>query len=112
LFRAGRQYDLKVNPFRLAPRKTADLWCEAAPEMIAEIKIIGADYYAKMRYAIESDVERMQDATDRSMERYMILIVPRSNVRSALGDYLRTCSFSPTSIDRDFPGFRLRIWKF
>ena len=112
LFRAGRAYDLRVNEYSLGGRQTADLSCGEGPAMLAEIKIVGADYYPKMQGYIESDVERMRAVTTAGTERYMILIIPACETKTKLGDYLHSCSFSDTCVEREWPGFRLRIWRF
>lgn len=111
LFRAGRQYDLRVDEYNLGNSNKADLSCALRPAMIAEIKIVGADYLSKMQAAIESDVQRMREVGNPDVERYMILIVPRSDAKTPLGAYLESCSFSSTCVEREFPGFRLRIWR-
>jgi hypothetical protein len=49
LYRAGRAYDVRVNEYSLGSRQTADLSCGDAPDMLAELKIVGADYFPKMR---------------------------------------------------------------
>jgi hypothetical protein len=112
LFRAGREHDLRVNEFSLGNRQTADVSCGDAPEMLAEIKICGAGYYPKMQGYIESDVARMRAVSTPGTRRYMILIIPRSDAKSKLGEYLHSCSFSPQCIEREFPGFHLRMWEF
>ena len=112
LYRAGRDYDLRVNAYSLGSRQTADLSCGDGPDMLAEIKIVGADYFPKMRGYIESDVERMRAVSNADTQRFMILIIPHSDTITPLGEWLTTCSFSPTCAEREWPGFRLRIWKF
>ncbi|MCI0365518.1 MAG: hypothetical protein L0219_16770 [Phycisphaerales bacterium] len=109
LFRAGREHGLRVNDYKLGNGKKADL---SAPAMIAEIKIVGADYQPKMRHFIESDVQRMRQVSGVDTERYIILIIPRCESKTALGAYLDSCSFSSICEERDFLGFRLRIWRF
>lgn len=112
VFRAGRQYDVRVNEYSLGNRKTADLSCDTEPKMLAEIKIVGADYFAKMQYAIEADADRMRQVSTAGTERYMILVVPQSDAKTVLGTYVDSCSLSSTCVERQFPGFRLRIWRF
>jgi hypothetical protein len=112
LYRAGRDYDLGVNEYSLGSRQTADLSCGDDPDMLAEIKIVGADYYPKMRGYIESDVERMRAVSTAGTQRFMILIIPHSNAKTNLGEWLTTCSFSRTCAEREWPSFRLRIWQF
>ena len=107
LFRAGQQHSLRVNEHHLGKNCKADL---SAPGMVAEIKIVGADYESKMCRYIEDDVARMRGA-GAELERYMILIVPRSEEKTRLGAYLDTCQFSPTCLEREFPRFRLKIWR-
>jgi len=111
LFRAGHQYHLRVNEYSLGYRQKTDLSCSAKPAMIAEIKIVGADYSPKMEQAIEADVKRLRQVNAADTERYMILIIPKCNEKNKLGYYLDTCSFSSTCFERDFPAFRLRIWR-
>lgn len=112
LFRAGRQYGVRVNEYGLGKRQTADVSCGEAPDMLAEIKIVGADYFPKMQGFIESDVERMRAVSTPGTQRFMILIIPRSEAKTKLGEYLHSCSFSADCVEREWPGFRLRIWKF
>lgn len=111
LFRAGRQYNLRVNEYALGGRQTADISCGDGPEMLAEIKIVGADYFPKMQGFVESDVERMRAVSTAGTRRYMILSVPPSQTKTKLGDYLDTCTFSSKCIEREWPGFRLRVWE-
>ena len=111
IFRAGRRHNLRVNEFSLGGRQTADISCGDGPEMLAEIKIVGADYFPKMQGYIESDVHRMRAASTVSTRCYMILIVPRSGKKSQLGNYLDTCSFSSKCMEREWPEFRLRVWE-
>jgi hypothetical protein len=112
LFRAGRKFDLRVNEFSLGNRQTADVSCGDLPEMLAEIKIVGADYFAKMRAYIEADVERMRSVSTMGTQRFMILIIPDCKANTALGKYLHSCKFSSHCAERTWPGFRLRMWKF
>ncbi len=112
LFRAGREHDLRVNEYSLGNRQTADVSCGDRPDMLAEIKIVGAGYFSKMQGFIASDVARMRAVSTVGTRRYMILIIPMSEAKTKLGDYLHSCSFSPKSIEREFPGFHLRIWEF
>jgi hypothetical protein len=112
LFRAGRRHDLRVNEYKLGDRQTADLSCGEGSAMLAEIKIVGADYYHKMQGYIESDVERMRSVSSSGTERYMILIIPKCEAKTKLGEYLHSCSFSAECVEREWPGFRLRIWRF
>ena len=111
LFRAGRARDLRVNEFDLGDRRRADLYCPISPRMIAEIKIIGADYYAKQRYALDDDVQRLREATEPDLERYMILVIPRSDSDTTLGDHLRSVTFSAECLECDHGSFILRIWR-
>jgi hypothetical protein len=112
MFRAGRAFDLRVNEYALGGRQTADVSCGDLPDMLAEIKIVGANYFPKMQGFIESDVGRMRAVSTPGTERFMILIIPRSEAKTKLGEYLHSCSFSPHCLERDLPSFRLRIWKF
>lgn len=79
--------------------------------MVAEIKVLGADYQGKMRYALDSDVERLKAIQDPGLERYMLLVIPNSEVRSALGDHLTTVCYSSNCVERDYPKFKLRLWR-
>ena len=112
LYRAGRQYDLRVNEHALGGRQTADLSCGETPDMLAEIKIVGADYFPKMQGYIESDVARMRGVNTAGTQRFMILVIPRSDAKTKLGEYLHACSFSSQCFERDWPDFKLRIWQF
>src|SRR5262245_25875511 len=85
LFRAGRRYDLRVNEYGLGGRQTADVSCGEAPDMLAELKIVGADYFPKMQGYIESDVARMKAVSTSGTQRYMILVIPRSEAKTKLG---------------------------
>ena len=111
LFRAGRDVDLRVNEFNLGRSAKADVSAEGDPPMVAEIKIVGADYQPKMRHYIEADVERLRIVEDPTIERYMILIIPHSEATGVLAEYLDGCSFSDECFERGFDSFRLRIWK-
>ena len=112
LFRAGRDFDLRVNEYRLGKRMTADLSHGHPVDMLAEIKIVGANYQSKMRWQIESDVERMKAFSSPGTERFMILVIPRSEKRNRLHDFLHSCSFSDRCIEREWPAFKLRVWQF
>jgi hypothetical protein len=112
LFRAGRRYDLRVNEHRLPERQTADVSCGDRPDMLAEIKIVGAGFLPKMEGYIERDVRRMREVSSHGTERYMILIIPESDAKTKLGEYLDECLFSKTCVDRRWPGLRLRMWRF
>src|SRR5580693_5967018 len=96
LFRAGREHNLRVNEYDLGDRQTADVSCGDGPDMLAEIKIVGADYFPKMQGHIESDVERMRSFSNAMTQRYMILIIPNCDAETKLGKYLHSCSFSTT----------------
>lgn len=112
LYRAGRPYNLRVNEHRLGEHQTADVSCGPGPNMLAEIKIVGADYSAKMQGFIDSDVERMRAVSTPGTERFMVLIIPRSTAKTKLGEYLQSCSFSSDCVEREWPGFRLKVWRF
>jgi hypothetical protein len=112
LFRAGRPFDVRVNEYALGGRRTADVSSGEVPDMLAEIKIVGANYYPKMQGYIESDVERMREVSTPGTQCFLILIIPRSVVKTKLGEYLHACSFSSECFEREWPGFKLRIWKF
>jgi len=111
LFLAGRERGLRVNECAIGHRKKADLSFGDPPTMVAEIKIIGAGYFPKQQYALEEDVNRMRRFAGRNAERYMILVIPSSDLKTRLGTYLNDCTFSRRKIDRSWDGFRLRIWK-
>jgi hypothetical protein len=111
LYRAGWRRGLRVNEYPLGGNKKADLCCPQSPRMVAEVKVLGADYYGKMRYALDADVERLTAIPDADLERYMVLVVPNSEVRSSLGDYLASVCYSPCCVEREYPKFRLRLWR-
>ena len=111
LFRAGRSRDLRVNEFGLGARRKADLYCPVNPRMISEIKTIGADYYSKQQYALDDDVQRLREATESDLERYMILVIPRSDSDTTLGHHLRSVTFSAECLERDHGSFVIRIWR-
>jgi len=98
LFLAGRRYDLRVNECQLGNHRKADLSCGNPVKMIAEIKIVSGGFFPKMRYAIDVDVERMREVTIPDAERYMILVIPQYDIKTTLGDYLDSCSFSSTCV--------------
>ena len=79
--------------------------------MVAEVKVLGADYYGKMRFALDSDVERLTAIEDAGLERYMVLVIPNSEVKSSLGDYLSGVTYSPHCVERQYPEFKLRLWR-
>jgi hypothetical protein len=106
------RHDLRVNEHNLGGRQTADVSRGDGPAMLAEIKIVGGDYFPKMQSYIESDVERMRSVRTPGTERYMILIIPKCEAKTKLGEYLHSCSFSAECVEREWPGFRLRIWRF
>ena|GEM_PF-2148225 len=114
-FRYGHSLNIPidVNDFDLGNRQKADLSSDHHPKMVAEIKIVGADYQSKMIKCIESDVERLRRLSEE-WERYMILVAPQANARarkSKLGVFLDTCSFGKICDDREFGAFRVRIWR-
>jgi hypothetical protein len=111
LYRAGRRRGLRVNEYPLGGLKKADLRCQEPPRMVAEIKVLGADYEGKMRYALDADVERLTAIDDTELERYMVLVIPNSEVRSSLGDYLTGVCYSPHCVEREYPEFKLRLWR-
>src|SRR5690349_2094007 len=76
LFRAGREYDLRVNEHNLGGRQTVDVSYGEGPAMLAEIKSIGANHQQKMQGYLELDVGRMRSVSTTCTERYMILIIP------------------------------------
>lgn len=113
LFRAGQRYDLKVNHHSLGKGKKADLSCGDGPQMLAEIKIVGAGYQSKMRHYIDSDARRMKRASTSKTKCFMILLIPDSELDSdsTLKTYLHSCSFGPKPVERSWPGFKLRMWE-
>jgi hypothetical protein len=64
-----------------------------------------------MRYALDSDVARLSAIPDADLERYMVLVIPNSEVQSSLGDYLGSVCYSPNCVERVYPDFRLRLWR-
>jgi hypothetical protein len=115
LYLAGREYGLKVNdslPGGKAGEKL-DLVCPDPPGMFAEIKIVSADFDAKMRHYVQGDVDRVRKIQGDVAERYMILVVPESKKQTGvLAKFLRECDFSSDCSNHDkWPGFRVRIWR-
>ncbi len=77
--------------------------------MIAEIKIVGADFQSKMRHAIDADVRRLRNVKTRGIERYMILVIRKSEATGVLKRYLDAWP-SPSKCRRlDRKGFCLKI---
>jgi hypothetical protein len=111
LYRAGWRRGLRVNEYPLGGNKKADLRCQELPRMVAEVKVLGADYQGKMRYALNSDVKRLTAIQDGELEIYMVLVIPKSEAQSSLGEYLHSVCFSPRCVEREYPGFRLRLWR-
>ena len=110
-FRFGQGRRLRVNEYPLGGNKKADLFCDVSPRMIAEIKILGADYFGKMRHYLDSDVARLQAVPDETLERYMILVIPHSNVQSRLGEHLHSVSYSERCSEKNYRWFKTRIWQ-
>ena len=79
--------------------------------MVAEVKVLGVDYQGRMRYAIDADVERLTAIPDTDRERYMVLVIPNSEVRSSLGDFLGSVCYTPHCMEREYPVFHLRLWR-
>jgi hypothetical protein len=111
LYRAGWRRGLRVNEYTLGGGKKVDLCCRESPRMVAEVKVVGADYEGKMRYAIDSDVRRLAEIPDADLERYMVLVIPNSEAKSSLGDYLGSVCYSPYCVEREYPQFHLRLWR-
>lgn len=111
LYRAGWRRGLRANEFPLGGNQKSDLSCRESPRMVAEVKVLGADFQGKMRYALDADVARLTAIPDAELERYMVLVIPNSGVQSLLGDYLRSVCYSPTCVEREYPKFRLRLWR-
>lgn len=101
------ELQIKTN----ATRDKLDLRC-ADPPMIAEIKVCGGDYAAKMQAWIEADVDKLA-RVDGAYERYMILIVDNRNLRTRLGKWLTTCDFPHIRKDEQMlpPAVLIRIWQ-
>jgi hypothetical protein len=110
-YRAGWRRGLRVNEYPLGGNKKADLCCFDAPQMVAEVKVLGADYQAKGRYALDADVDRLAVIKDAKLEKYIALVIPNSEVRSLLGEYLGNVCYSPQCIEREYPTFKLRLWR-
>jgi len=102
LYRSGWRRGLETNKYSLGDYKKADLSCEKAPKMVAEVKIIGADHQGKMRYALDSDVKRLKAIKDPELERYLVLVIPKCENASPLGEYLRTCCYSSDCVEREY----------
>lgn len=111
LYRAGRRRGLRVNEFALGGNRKADLCCLEPPRMVAEIKVLGADYQPKMRYALDDDVQRLRAIPEAGIERYMLLVIPHAAGPSPLGDYLTTVRYAPHCVERAYPEFQLRLWR-
>jgi hypothetical protein len=111
LYRAGWRRGLRVNEFSLGGNKKADLCCRETPRMVAEIKILGGDYESKGRWALHADVERLRAVADGDLEKYKLLIIPESEGSSLLGDYLHGVCYSKRCVDKEYPAFRLRLWR-
>src|SRR5258708_4332105 len=77
LYRAGRRRGLRVNQYSLGGNRKADLCClESPPRMVAEVKVLGAHYQSKMRFALDADAERLSAIKDAELERYIVLVIP------------------------------------
>lgn len=111
LYLAGWRKGLRVNEFPLGAGETADLCCLESPRMVAELKVLGADYAPKTRFWLDSDVERMSAIPDAGLERYIILVIPASESRGVLWKHLSSVCYSPHCIERDYANFRLRLWR-
>jgi hypothetical protein len=81
-------FDLRANEHPMGLRGKADLSFGDPPTMIAEIKIVGADFQSKMSRAIDADVERLRGVKTRRIERYMILVIRESTKTGKLKTYL------------------------
>ena len=79
--------------------------------MVAEIKIIGGDYLSKQRGELDKDVQRLRKVTEPDLERYMILVIPRSDSDTILGHHLRSVTFSAECLERDHGSIVIRIWR-
>lgn len=111
MYRAGWRRGLRVNEYSLGGNKKADLCCLEPPRMVAEVKVLGAEYEGKMQYALDADVERLRRIEDSVLERYMVLVIPKSEVQSSLGEYLTTVCYSTRCVEREYPEFNLRLWR-
>jgi len=111
LLLAGREYSLWTNESVVGCPGKVDLVCGNPPQMVAEIKIVGAHYSPKMESAVEADVERLRRL--EVPDRYMLLVIVPSDADTQLGAYLTACSFSERCIDRTWEdsGLRLRVWR-
>ncbi|HEV3143945.1 MAG TPA: hypothetical protein VGZ47_08690 [Gemmataceae bacterium] len=111
LYRAGWRRGLRVNEYSLGGSKKADICCLEPPKMVGEIKIVGADHKAAMRDFLDEDVRRLGAIDEPGLERFMILVVPKSDFSSRLGDYLSSVCFSSHCVERDYKEFKLRLWR-
>lgn len=111
LYRAGWRRGLKVNEYPFGRNQKADLCCLERPRMVAEIKVLGADYQGKMRKALNADVERLEAIIDFDIEKYMILVIPQCEVQTPLGNHLASVCYGARCIERQYPGFKLRLWR-
>lgn len=113
LYRAGRKHGLCVNEYPLGGQKKADLSCGERPDMLGEIKIVGALDNTKMQGLIKADAQQMQEFSTPGTRRYMILIIPKRDGTGKLAAFLDTCKFPhEPCIDHPGPDFRLRLWEF
>jgi hypothetical protein len=101
----------RTNAHPLGGRKRADLSFGEPPSMIAEIKVTGGWNAPKMRYRVEEDVRRMQHAEVGNAERYMILLIRKTDPTRPLAVYLETCDFPGKCERRDWDGFSLKVWR-
>lgn len=87
-YRYGRRHGpkLSTNTSTDSPQKKFDLLC-GCPPMLAEIKIAGGNYYAKVKGMIADDVERLLQA-DHSFTKVMILVVDRKVTTTKLAKWL------------------------
>jgi hypothetical protein len=109
LFLLGQKYKLCVYSHGSGIGGFFDLSCGDGPDMLAEIKIIGALDPFKMRSRLQSDVDRVK-AMNKVADRYMILITPDWDRLTTMSQYLDRCRFGQCN-DMKLDGFRLRIWQ-
>jgi hypothetical protein len=108
---AGKEYNLWANECVPGKRGRVDLLCGDPPTMVAEIKVVGSHYAPMMQGAIEADLERLLQFNAEGAERYMILIIPKSEKRPPLGEYLISGNFSDKCRQFEHGEFQVRIWR-
>jgi hypothetical protein len=104
-----RGYDLRANECRMGRRGKADISFGDPPTMIAEIKIVGADFQSKMRHAIDADVDRLRKVRAHGIERYMIVVIRESTSTGILRAYLDSWPSPSEGRELKGKGFCLKI---